>query len=191
MSDDSRNDTDSGTNGASGARDAGWVLRPTLSVQPEQPYAFIRGSVRMDNFAVIADRLGELIGWLSAQGAEFAGAPFFRFNTVDMAGESDVEAGVPVVVAPPATEGDIQTGALPAGHYATVRHTGHPDQLFAVITALRAWADEEGLTWDMTPLEGGAERWGCRLESYLTDPAVEPDMDKWEIELSFRLADTG
>ncbi|MEU9602980.1 GyrI-like domain-containing protein [Streptomyces sp. NPDC048057] len=188
MNHDSHNETATGPNGTSGAA-AGAALRPVLSVQPDQPYAFIRGSVRMDNFGLIADRLGELIGWLSAQGAEFAGAPFFRFNTVDMDGESDVEAGVPVVAAP-APEGDIQTGALPAGRYATVRHTGHPDQLFDVITALRTWADEEGLTWDMTPLEGGAERWGCRLESYLTDPSVEPDMDKWEIELSFRLADT-
>jgi hypothetical protein len=29
----------------------------------------------------------------------------------------------------------------------------------------------------------------CRLELYKTDPAVEPDMNKWETELAFRLAD--
>ncbi|MGV9312635.1 GyrI-like domain-containing protein [Streptomyces sp. NPDC003691] len=168
---------------------AGPGFRPEITDRPERGYAAVRGSVRMDHFAVIADRLGEVIGWAAAQGAEFAGAPFFRFRTVDMAGESDVEAGIPLasLVTP---EGDIRTGTLPAGRYATVVHTGHPDRLFDTITALRAWADREGLTWDMTPLEGGAERWGCRLESYLTDPRVEPDMDKWQIELSFRLAAT-
>jgi hypothetical protein len=40
----------------------------------------------------------------------------------------------------------------------------------------------------MTPGEGG-ERWGCRLENYLTDPRQEPDMSKWVTQLAFRLAD--
>jgi hypothetical protein len=35
----------------------------------------------------------------------------------------------------------------------------------------------------------GVERWGSRLEFYLTDPAEEPDMSKWETQLAFRLAD--
>jgi hypothetical protein len=40
--------------------------------------------------------------------------------------------------------------------------------------------------------DGGAGRGGalgCRVESYLTDPRVEPDMDRWETEPAFRLAD--
>jgi hypothetical protein len=32
------------------------------------------------------------------------------------------------------------------------------------------------------------QRWGCRLEVYNTDPAEEPNMNKWETELAFRLA---
>ncbi len=162
-------------------------IEPTVVERPEQPYAFIRGSVRMDSFAGIADRLGELIGWVSGRGVEFAGAPFFRFNSIDMEGELEVEAGLPVV-ALPEPEGDVKVAMLPAGRYATVLHTGHPDQLLGVITQLREWADRKGLVWDMREV-GGAELWGCRLESYLTDPRVEPDMNKWEIELAFRLAD--
>ncbi|MER5770423.1 GyrI-like domain-containing protein [Streptomyces sp. NPDC001985] len=162
-------------------------VQPVIVERGEQVYAFIRGSVRMDAFGVIADRLGELIGWLTAHGVAFAGAPFFRFNTIDMAGESEVEAGIPVT-SMPEPEGDIRVGALPAGRYATVGFTGHPDQLFGVATALRSWAARRGLEWDMTEVDG-VERWGCRLESYLTDPRVEPDPAKWEIELTFRLAD--
>ncbi|MGW4030281.1 GyrI-like domain-containing protein [Streptomyces sp. NPDC004838] len=163
-------------------------ITPAVVDRQEQPYAFIRGSVRMDAFGVIADRLGELIGWLSGHGVEFAGAPFFRFNTIDMTAESEVEAGIPIASLP-TPEGDIQIGTLPAGRYVTAVHLGHPDKLFDSITALREWADREGLTWDMKEIDG-TERWACRLESYLTDPRVEPDMDKWQIELSFRLADT-
>jgi hypothetical protein len=33
------------------------------------------------------------------------------------------------------------------------------------------------------------ERWNARIESYRTDPNVQPDMNKWEVELAFRLAD--
>ena len=54
--------------------------------------------------------------------------------------------------------------------------------------ALLDWAAGQGLSWDMTPAEGG-ERWGARLEIYLTDPGQEPDMSKWHTQLAFRLAD--
>jgi hypothetical protein len=52
---------------------------------------------------------------------------------------------------------------------------------------LLAWAERQGLTWDTTPTPDG-ERWGCRLEEYLSDPDEEPDMTKWETVLAFRLA---
>ncbi|MEV6394244.1 GyrI-like domain-containing protein [Streptomyces sp. NPDC051907] len=162
-------------------------IQPAVVRREEQLYAFIRGSVRMDSFEAIADRLPELVGWLADHEVAFADAPFFRFNTVDMQGESVVEAGVPVVSAPE-PEGDIGIAMLPAGRYATHTHVGHPDQLFGVITELRAWAEREGLEWDMTYVDG-VEHWACRLESYKTDPRQEPDMSKWEIELAFRLAD--
>ncbi|MGI5402250.1 GyrI-like domain-containing protein [Streptomyces sp. CA-135486] len=160
-------------------------IQPTVVERREQPYAFIRGSVRMDAFAPIADRLPELIRWLAGRGVETAGAPFFRFNSIDMEGESEVEAGVPVV-SMPEPEGDIGVAMLPAGRYVTVTHIGHPDQLPGVITAVREWAERQSLEWDMTVVDG-VERWACRLESYLTDPREEPDMSKWEIELAFRL----
>ncbi|MCM2393084.1 GyrI-like domain-containing protein [Streptomyces albipurpureus] len=162
-------------------------VEPVIVERAEQPYAFVRGSVRMDSFDQIADRLGELIAWLTAHEVAFAGAPFFRYNTVDLEGESEVEAGIPVV-SPPEPEGDIRVGILPAGRYATLTHVGHPDGLFEVIDTLRDWAAREGLEWDMTEV-AGAERWGGRLESYLTDPRVQPDLDKWVTELAFRLAD--
>ncbi|HET6357871.1 hypothetical protein [Streptomyces sp.] len=81
-------------------------IHPTVVERGEQLYAFVRGTVRMDAFALIADRLPELFGWLTGRGAELAGAPFFRFNSVDMEGESEVEAGIPVV-SMPEPEGDM------------------------------------------------------------------------------------
>ncbi|ORT59696.1 GyrI-like domain-containing protein [Streptomyces sp. CB03238] len=161
---------------------------PVVVERAEQPYVFMRRSVTWDGFADIADRLPELVGWLAARGIEVADAPFFRFNTVAMAGESEVEAGVPVASPLPEPEGDIGVALLPAGRYATLTHVGHPERLLAAAAALREWADERGLEWDMREVDG-VERWGCRIEAYRTDPRVEPDPSRWETELAFRLSD--
>ena len=76
---------------------------------------------------------------------------------------------------------------LPGGRYVTVVHTGPPASLEEATRELLQWADEQGLTWDMTTADDG-EHWGARLEEYLTDPDQEPDEAKWQTRLAFRLA---
>ena len=49
------------------------------------------------------------------------------------------------------------------------------------------WASHQGLAYDMSE-RAGAEHWASRLEIYFTDPSQEPDMDKWETQLAFKLA---
>jgi effector-binding domain-containing protein len=159
---------------------------PEIVTRAEQPYAAIRARVTMAELGGLGTRLGEVFGWLGAHGLAPAGAPFFRYNVIDMAAELEVEAGVPVASV---SEGDdhVRTGILPAGQYATVTHVGHPGELTEVTRELLEWAAGQGLEWDMAPGDTG-ERWGCRLEIYLTDPDEEPDMTKWTTQLMFRLA---
>jgi effector-binding domain-containing protein len=159
---------------------------PVIVERDEQPYAAVRGRIATNGFARLADRLPELFGWLAARGAEPLGGPFFRYNVLGVNGELEVEAGVPVAVTPK-PEGDILSGMLPAGRYATVTHFGHPDGLAEATSALLAWAAEQGLEWDMTVTEDG-EHWVGRLETYRTDPRVQSDPHTWETELAFRLA---
>ena len=161
--------------------------QPRITHRAEQPYAAIKGVVTMRTIGRIADRLGEVFGWLGARGVEPVGAPFFRYNRIDMENTLEIEVGVPVAT-PVAGEGDVLAGVLPAGRYVEVFHAGHPDELEGITGDLLAWASEQGLTWDVEESQEG-DLWGCRLEIYLTDPAVEPDMAKWETELAFRLAD--
>jgi effector-binding domain-containing protein len=160
---------------------------PEIVTRAGQPYVAIRARVTMAELGGLAERLGEVFGWLGARGLAPAGAPFFKYDVIDMARELEMEAGVPVAAA---VDGDdhVVSGVLPAGRYATVTHVGHPSELMEVTRALLEWAAEQGLGWDMSPADGG-ERWGCRLEIYLTDPSQEPDMNKWETQLAFRLAD--
>jgi effector-binding domain-containing protein len=159
---------------------------PRIVERPEQPYVAISGQVTMQTIGAIADRLPEVFVWLAAHDLEPAGAPFFKYNLIDMQRRLEIEVGVPVAAAAQG-DGGVHAGVLPAGRYATVTHVGHPDELAGATAALLDWAAQQELRWDMTETAHG-QRWGCRLEVYHTDPADEPDMRKWETELAFRLA---
>ena len=160
---------------------------PRIETRAEQPYVAVRARVTMAGIGGLGARLGEVFAWLGARGLAPAGAPFFRYNVIDMARELEIDAGVPV---PPGVAGDdgVVSSILPAGRYATVTHVGPPSELAAATKALLDWAAGQGLRWDMTTDDSG-ERWGSRLEIYLTDPGQEPDMSKWQTQLAFRLAD--
>jgi effector-binding domain-containing protein len=160
---------------------------PTIVTRSEQPYVALRGFVTMQTFSAIADRLPGLFGWLQARGIEPTGAPFFKYDVIDMERQLEVEAGVPVAAVVDG-DGEVFSGVLPAGRYATVTHVGHPDRLIDVAAAMLEWAARQGLEWDMSETDGG-QRWGCRLEILRTNPAEEPDPGRWETELAFRLAD--
>ncbi len=160
---------------------------PEILERTAQPYAGISAWVTMTAVGSVADRIPEIFGWLGARGVAPAGPPFFRYHVIDMDRQLLVEAGIPVA-APVADDGQVRGGTLPAGRFAVMTHTGAPQTLVAATSALLDWADERGLAWDVSESDAG-EKWGCRLESYLTDPAEEPDMTKWQTELAFRLAD--
>ena len=162
-------------------------MQPEIVERAEQRYAAIKASVTMAELPGLADRFGELFGWLAERGVDPAGAPFFRYNVIDMARQLDVEAGVPVQAD---IDGDdrVTVSLLPAGRYAVSVHVGPYDGVIGAVDALLQWADAQGLEWDSSSAEDG-EHWACRLESYLTDPSAEPDPAKWETQLAFKLAD--
>ncbi len=160
---------------------------PRIETRAEQPYAAVRAQVTMETLGTVVPPLTqEIFAWLGDRGVAPAGAPFWKYDVIDMAGQLEVEAGVPVTAAV-AGDGRVISGVLPAGRYATVVHVGHPSELAEATAALLDWAAGQDLTWDMSPGEDG-ERWGSRLEIYLTDPREEPDMTKWETQLAIRLA---
>ncbi|GIG66473.1 GyrI-like domain-containing protein [Phytomonospora endophytica] len=160
---------------------------PEIVTRPDRHYVGVAGRVTMTTIPHIADRLGEIFGFLGARGVAPIGAPFLRYTGIAMPGPLDMEAGVPVAE-PGGGDGEIFAGVLPGGRYVTVTHLGHPDGLVDVTSSLLNWAKDQGLVFDIEP---GAEneRWGSRLEWYQTDPREEPDMHKWETVLEFRLAD--
>jgi effector-binding domain-containing protein len=124
---------------------------------------------------------GQVFDWLAARGIAPAGPPFWRYLVVDMEAELELETGV-AVASHPKGDDQVRAGVLPAGRYATVLHTGHPDSLESATRELLEWAAGRDLKWD-----ADGDRWGCRLEEYLSDPAGVPDMNQWQTRLAFRL----
>jgi effector-binding domain-containing protein len=162
-------------------------VAPEITQRSAQPYAGISAWVTMATIGSVADRIPEIFGWLGPRGVAPAGPPFFRYHVIDMERQLLVEAGVPVA-SPIQDDGEIRAGTLPAGRFASMTHTGAPDTLAAATAELLDWAQAHGLDWDVSPTDAG-QRWGCRLEFYLTNPAEQPDPGKWQTQLAFRLAD--
>jgi effector-binding domain-containing protein len=163
------------------------LAEPKVVERADQPYVAIRALVTMENIGAVVPPLNkEVFGWLAARGAVATGAPFWKYNVIDMERQLEVEAGAPVAVPLPGDD-RVLAGVIPGGKYATVRYTGHPMGLYDATAALLEWAAGQGLAFDVRETDDG-DRWGARLEIYESDPAQEPDMDKWVTDLAFRLA---
>jgi effector-binding domain-containing protein len=163
------------------------ITEPQVADRVAQPYVAIQALVTMQDLGAVLPGLHpEVFGWLGARGIAPAGAPFWKYNVVDMDRQLEVEVGVPVAAEVPGDE-RVRAGVLPAGRYATLRYTGHPAGLADATAVLLDWAADQGLTWDLTRT-GEDDRWAARPEIYETDPAEEPDLNKWETQLAFRLS---
>ena len=105
------------------------MLNPVVAERPAQPYVAIRAQVTMQTIGTVLPPLHpQVFAWLGARGIPPAGPPFWKYNVIDMDRGLDVEVAVPVAAS---VDGDdrVLAGVLPAGQYATLRYTGHPDGL--------------------------------------------------------------
>src|SRR5437763_17004110 len=104
---------------------------PEIVTRAEQPYVAIRTQVAMEDLGTVVPPLNqEVFAWLGARGAASAGAPFWKYNVIDMAAKLEIEAGAPVAAA---VAGDDRAvaGGLPPGRYAPLPHAGHPSALLS------------------------------------------------------------
>lgn len=160
------------------------LTQPQLEDRAAQPYVAIPVRVPMTDIGnVVPPLIPEVLDWVARNGIAPAGPPFFRFVVINMAGNLEIEAGVPTATT---IEGDdrLRAGSLPAGRYATALHTGPPDDLVNATADLLAWAEANGIVWQVAESPDG-EVWGARVEFYLTDPRDAPDMATWQTQLAF------
>jgi hypothetical protein len=73
------------------------VTEPKIDYRTGKPYLGIRTQTPFKGMFKVVDKLfKELSAWAKEQGVEPAGPPFLRFHVIDMAGEMDIEVGIPV-----------------------------------------------------------------------------------------------
>jgi len=144
---------------------------PTIVERKPQFYVAVKDRVALSEMKPVVDRaFGTLFGWLGRKSIQPAGAAFFRYNVIDMAGRLEIEFSVPVTERVEG-EGDIIAGTLPAGRYGQVTWTGPYEALFDVNAVLIGWAREKGIRWDMAETPEG-DRFAARFEIYENDPST-------------------
>jgi effector-binding domain-containing protein len=163
------------------------MTEPQVDQRDAQPYVGIRTLATMQDLSTVIPQLHrEVFTWLGEQGIAPAGPPFIRYHVIDMERQLDIDLGVPVAEAVAGNE-RVAAGTLPAGRYAALTYTGI-DNGVAANWELLKWGEAQGLTWDQRDTPNG-DAFGSRYESFITDPADEPDPAKWDTEVAIRLAD--
>jgi len=122
--------------------------------------------------------------YLSMKGIQISGAPFFRFHSINMGIEYDLEVGF-LCKSVMESEGEFVSNTLPDGNYATLKYAGK-NRGYQGNKALIEWArlnQHEMDRWD-TDL---GDTFACRYEVYLTDIETEPDNKKWVKEVAIKL----
>lgn len=161
------------------------IGEPRIDNRSAKPYIGIRTQTPFKGMFKMVDQMRkQLNGWLKEQNVEPAGPPFLRYHVIDMAGEMDIEYGVPVANITP-SGGRVTAGVLPAGRYASLIYIGSG---MAGNKALIQWARANGIAWDRWDDEKG-DAFRCRTETYLTDPKIEHRKTKWEVEVAIKLPD--
>jgi effector-binding domain-containing protein len=157
----------------------------TIEQRDAQPYVAIRSRVSMEEIPVKLPPLhDEVFDWLKSRGIEMAGPPFFRYLGGNMS-HMEVDVGVPVAT-PVEGDGRVIVDTLPTGRYAVILHTGDYSTVVQGSIALLDWSKANNIAWVRSD-DGVEERWGARVEHYITDPGEEPDSSKWETEVAFLL----
>lgn len=160
---------------------------PETIERPAQAYIYVPYTVTMQEMLKPADEgFPQVFSHLEKHGLTQTGAAFYNYRRINMAETLDVEAGVPVEAVGP-EEGAVRNGVLPAGRFITLDWHGHPDKMEPVTGMLIGWVKQTEQKLDVEEKADG-DHFACRLEIYETDPAEEPDMNKWVTTLAFKLA---
>ena len=151
---------------------------PTFSVEriDRQPAAVVRAEVPLEEIRTVFDRgFREVMRVAAAQGVAIIGPPFGFYPRMPGA-TVEVAVGFPVsgAVTP---DGEVTGFELPGGRVVTGIHVGPYEGLQASYRQLTAWAAAEGHSL-------ATQMW----ESYLTDPAAEPDPSGWQTRITWPLA---
>jgi effector-binding domain-containing protein len=148
----------------------------TVEELAPQQAAAIRAEVPMAELRSVFDRgFGAVMSAVAAQGLTVTGPPFGFYPRMP---DATVEVVVGFPVSGPVTaDGEVVPFELPGGRAVTAIHVGPYEGLQATYRQLTTWAAAQGLQL--------ADR---MWETYLSDPAAEPDAQTWRTAIAWPLA---
>lgn len=158
-------------------------IEPRLQTGCAQPYVAILVQITLHELGKANALVNEVMEWLSHKDVKIAGPLFYRYYAIgDMEKPFSIEVGFPVSAF---VEGDdrVITGHIPDGTFATLVHCGHPDKLAQSFETLQNWAEAQGIRWKKYT-QNNEEVWAGRFEFYMTNPADEPDLNKWRTAIA-------
>jgi effector-binding domain-containing protein len=163
------------------------ITMPEIKYRTAQPYAAVRLQAPIPFGKLLQPAWEKVQSWLAGQGIA-NGPAIIRYLTTDMSSKLDIEVGFFIAQAIPGS-GDIVTGVLPAGQFATLRYTGpyKGKGIYKANVAVIEWAKANKVAWKTTQIDG-VDWWDARLEIYLSDPAKEKDPKKYVTELAFQVS---
>lgn len=159
-------------------------MEPRIETRPAQPYVAIPIQATLAEWGQVNALLGEVLGWLGQRNIPIGGPPVYRYKVIgDTEKKYDLEVGW---IVSDAVEGDgrVISSEIPAGKYVSMTHVGHPDKLFDVSERMESWASNKGIEL-ATRQDGDREIWDGRFQLFMTDPAVEPNPEKWAVEVLY------
>ena len=163
---------------------------PKLETRAAQPCVAIPVQASFQEWNRTIEQIPKLFEWLGQHNVTPAGPLFYRYHVLgDMERQFELEIGI-AVTEPVNGSAAVVAGEIPGGTYATVVHHGHPDGIVAAYQNLEAWAEREGIEFDIQR-NGQADLWAGRLEFYLTNPDDEPDPNKWSTEIAYLTKSSG
>ena len=142
--------------------------------QPERPTLSVRTRAAVQDLPqLFGQTYGALMQYMSEMGAQPAGEPFAAYYNMDMQ-NLDVEIGFPVAKPLP-DRGNIKSGVLPAGKYATTMNIGPYDTVSSAYEALTQYVKENGY-----------EPTGVAYEFYFSGPETPPEEIRTQIALPLK-----
>lgn len=157
------------------------TTEPKIEFLEAEPYVAIRRKVSMAEIpTVLPPLISEVFIWMGKEKVEGNGAPFFLYLSMDEHNNMIVDVGIPTKIKVTGS-GKIISRTFPEGDYAALTHTGDYKNLRQAHMSLDKWIKENGYK-DRGVMDDD-QLVGCRVEFYVSDPATEPDPEKWVTEV--------
>jgi effector-binding domain-containing protein len=137
--------------------------------QAAQPTLFVRSICAVQDLPKFFGKtFGDIIQYLTSLGEQPTGAAYAIYYNMDMQA-LDIQAGFPVAH-PIRGKGNIQSGEIPGGRYASGMNTGPYDKMEPFYDALNKWVKAQG-----------EEVTGVAFEWYFSPPETPPQDVKTEV----------